>query len=142
MNLGIGRIAYEAALEYARLRIQGGQPILQHEAIGTMLADMAIKLEAARNLVWHAAWALDHPDALADGSLSNLPLQTIAEVFTSEIVHKVTLDAALIFGGSGVMRDLPMQKYVRDALIFLHSEKDNNVARFRIAEALAGYRNQ
>jgi len=139
MNLGIGRAAYEAALEYARLRVQGGRPVVEHQAVGLALAEMAISLEVARSMVWRAAWAADHPDAYADGSLPDLPLQTIAKVFTSETVQRVVLQAAQVFGGMGVMRELPMQKYVRDALIFLHSEYTNDVARLRIAEAVAGY---
>ena len=139
MNLGIGRAAYEAALEYAKLRVQGGRPIIEHQSVGLVLANMAIGLEAARSLIWQAAWASDHQDAYADGSLPELPLQTIAKVVTSETVQRVALDAAQIFGGMGVMRELPMQKYVRDALIFLHSENSNDVARMRIAEDLAGY---
>ncbi len=140
MNLGIGRAAYEAALEYAKMRVQGGRPIIGHQAVGLALADMAIKLEAARSLIWQAAWASDHQEAYSDGSLPPLPLQTIAKVYTSEAVQQVVLEAAQMFGGMGVMRELPMQKYVRDALIFLHSENTNSVARLRIAEALAGYR--
>ena len=140
MNLGIGRAAYEAALEYAKLRVQGGRPIIEHQAVGLTLANMAIGLETARSLIWQVAWASDHAEAYADGSLPELPLQTIAKVVTSETVQRVALEAAQIFGGMGVMRELPMQKYVRDALIFLHSENSNDVARLRIAEELAGFR--
>jgi len=140
LNLGIGRAAYEAALGYARMRVQGGRPIIEHQAVGMRLADMAIALEQARSLIWQAAWAADHPDAYQDGSLPDLPLQTIAKVATSEAVFRVATDAAQIFGGMGVMREVEMQKYVRDALIFLHSEHANDVARLKIAEHLAGYR--
>ncbi len=139
MNLGLGRAAYEAAIEYAKLRVQGGRPIIGHEAIGTILAEIAIKLEVARNMIWKAAWASDHPDAYADRSLTDLPLETIARVFTSEIVHQTSLTAAEVFGAMGVMRDMPMQRYVGDALIFLHSGNNNSAAKFRIAEAVAGY---
>jgi alkylation response protein AidB-like acyl-CoA dehydrogenase len=139
MNLGIGRAAYEAALDYAKLRVQGGRRVIEHQAVGLTLSNMAIGLEAARTLLWQAAWASEHPDAYSDGSLPDLPLQTIAKIFISETVQRVVLDAMQIFGGMGVMRELPMQKYVRDALIFLHSETTNDVARLRLAEALAGY---
>jgi alkylation response protein AidB-like acyl-CoA dehydrogenase len=139
MNLGIGRAAYEAAFEYAKLRVQGGRRVIEHQAVGLTLANMAIGLEAARTLLWQAAWASEHPEAYSDGSLPDLPLQTIAKIFVSETVQRVALDAMQIFGGMGVMRELPMQKYVRDALIFLHSETTNDVARLRLAEALAGY---
>ena len=81
LNLGIGRAAYEAALDYADLRVQGGRRIIEHQAIGTKLAEIAIKLEVARNAIWKAAFACDHPDAYADRSLADLPLQTVAEVF-------------------------------------------------------------
>lgn len=140
VNLGVGRAAYEAALEYAKLRVQGGRPIIGHEAIGTILAEIAIKLEVARGAIWRAAWASDHPDAYADRSLDDLPLETIAGVVTSEAVHQVALTAAEVFGAMGVMRDMPLQQYVHDAMIFLHSETSNSVARLQIAEALAGYR--
>lgn len=140
MNLGIGRAAYEAALEFAKMRVQGGRPIVEHQAVGMTLANMAIRLEAARSLIWQAAWASDHREAYEDGSLPDLPLQGIAKVFVSEAVQQVVLDAAQIFGGMGVMRELPMQKYVRDALIFLHSEHSNDVARLRIAETLVGFK--
>ena len=142
MNLGIGRAAYEAALEYAKLRRQGGHALVEHQAIGLTLANMAIKLEAARALIWQSAWASEHRDAYSDGSLPDLPLQSIAKVYTSEIVQQVALDAAQMFGGMGVMRELPAQKYVRDALIFLHSEHSNDVARLKIAEDLVGYKRE
>ncbi|MBI2361271.1 MAG: acyl-CoA dehydrogenase, partial [Deltaproteobacteria bacterium] len=139
MNLGIGRAAFEAALEFTRQRVQGGKPIIQHQAVGRVLAEMTIALEAARSIIWKAAWAADHPEAYSNGSLPDLPLQTIAKVFTSEAVHRVCVLAMQLFGGMGVMRELPAQKYVRDALIFLHSEATNDVARLRIAEAVGGY---
>jgi alkylation response protein AidB-like acyl-CoA dehydrogenase len=139
LNLGIGRAAYEAALDYARMRVQGGRSIIEHPTVGMRLADMAIALEQARSLIWQAAWAADHLDAYQDGSLPDLPLQSIAKVATSETVFRVATDAAQIFGGMGVMRELAMQKYVRDALVFLHSEQTNDVARLKIAEHLAGW---
>jgi alkylation response protein AidB-like acyl-CoA dehydrogenase len=139
MNLGIGRAAYEAALDYAQMRVQGGRRLIEHQAIGEKLAEIAIKLEVARNAIWQAAWASDHPDALADRSVSGLPLADIARVFTSEIVHQIAKDSAEVFGGMGVMRDMPLQKYIGDALIFLHSGAGNSDARLRIAEALVAF---
>jgi alkylation response protein AidB-like acyl-CoA dehydrogenase len=139
LNLGIARAAYEAAVDYAQLRVQGGRPIIEHQAIGTKLAEVAIKLEVARNAIWQAAWAADHPEASADRSLSDLPLATIAKVFTAEALLEATKDAAEVFGAMGVMRDMPLQKYVTDARICLH-HADTADAKLRIAEALAGYR--
>jgi alkylation response protein AidB-like acyl-CoA dehydrogenase len=140
LNLGIGRAAYEAALDYAHIRIQGGRPLIEHQAIATKLADAAIKLEVARGAVWRAAWASDHPEAYADRSLADLPLQTIAQVFTSEVVTKAAKDCAEIFGAMGVMRDMPLQKYIHDARVCQHAGDANNDARLRIAGAIAGYR--
>jgi len=140
VNLGVGRAAYDAALDYARLRVQGGRPIIEHQAIGTKLAEIAIKLEVARAAIWQAAWASDHPAAYVDRSLSDLPLQAVAQVFTSELLLKAVKDAAELFGAIGVMRDMPLQKYVHDALVCLHSGNGNADAKLRIAEGLAGYR--
>ena len=140
LNLGIGRAAYETALDYAHIRIQGGRPLIQHQAIATKLADIAINLEVARAAVWQAAWASDHPAAYADRSVADLPLQTIAQVFTSEVVMKAAKDSAEIFGAMGVMRDMPLQKYIHDARVCQHTGDGNSDARLRIAEVIAGYR--
>ena len=140
LNLGIGRAAYEAALDYAHLRVQGGRPLIEHQAIGTKLGEMAIKLEIARAAIWQAAWAFDHPEAVADRSLADLPLATVAQVFTSEAVMKAAKDAAEIFGAMGVMRDMPLAKYIHDARVCLHSGDGNTDARLRVAEEIAGYR--
>ena len=122
LNLGIGRAAYEL-----RLRREPGK-------------FFAIKLEVARNTVWKAAWASDHPQARNDRSLADLPLDTIAQVFTSEMIFEAAKDAAECFGAMGVMRDMPLQKYVHDARICLHTGHGNSDAKLRIAEALIGYR--
>ena len=140
LNLGIGRAAYETALDYAHIRIQGGRPLIQHQAIATKLADIAINLEVARAAVWQAAWASDHPAAYADRSVADLPLQTVAQVFTSEVVMKAAKDSAEIFGAMGVMRDMPLQKYIHDARVCQHTGDGNSDARLRIAEVIAGYR--
>ncbi len=140
LNIGIGRAAYEAALDYARLRVQGGRPLAEHQAIATKLADAAISLEVARGTVWQAAWASDHPEAVADRSLSDLPLQTIAQVFTSGAMMKTAKDCAEIFGAMGVMRDMPLQKYIHDARVCQHTGDGNSEARLRLAEVIAGYR--
>lgn len=140
VNLGIGRAAYEAAVDYSGLRIQGGRRIVEHQAIGTKLADIAIRLNVARNAVWQAAWACDHPDAFSDRSLADAPLATIARVFAAEAVQRAAKDAAECFGAMGVMRDMPLQKYVRDALVSLHAGHGPTDAKLRIAEALVGYR--
>jgi butyryl-CoA dehydrogenase len=140
LNLGIGRAAYEAALDYAHLRVQGGRPLIEHQAIGTKLAEIAIRLEVARASVWQAAWASDHPEAIADNSLPDLPLRAVAQIFISEMMVKATKDAAEIFGAIGVMRDMPLQKYIHDARVCQHSGNGNSDAKLRLAEVIAGFR--
>jgi alkylation response protein AidB-like acyl-CoA dehydrogenase len=139
VNLGLGRAAFEAAVDYAKLRRQGGRNIIEHQAIGTKLADCAIKLELARNMIWKAAWTLDRPEAVADRSIPDLPLHVVARVFTAQAVNEVALLAAECFGAMGVMRDMPLQKYVHDSMVFLHSEDTDDAAKLAVAEAVAGY---
>ena len=148
--LGAGRAAYEAALEWAKTRVQGCKPIIQHEAMGMMIADMALNLEAARNMLWKAAWSVDHPaemqqylvdykcfDPAFDIKIQN-PLTSLAKVFASEAAVKVAIQAMEIFGGYGIMRDGPVEKCVRDALTFLHSDGTNQVHRLRAAQLIGG----
>jgi len=139
INLGMGRAAYEAALAYAKLRVQGGFPIIQHEGVGMLLADMAVRLEAGRNMIWQAAWAADHPDAQADRSLPDLPLAILANVFVSEIAHEVAVKASEVFGAMGILRDMPLHKHVHDALIFFHAGNGNCAAKLQVAELLDDY---
>jgi alkylation response protein AidB-like acyl-CoA dehydrogenase len=139
MNIGVGRAAYDAAVEYAKLRVQGGRPIVEHQAMGTLLAECAVRLQVARNAVWQAAWALDNAQAVEERSVEDVPLDLIADVYTAEAMHRVALDAADVFGAMGVMRDMPLTKYVRDALIFLHSRNGAADTKLRIAESVTGY---
>src|SRR5688572_25959248 len=139
INLGLGRCAYEAAVDYAKIRVQGGRPIVQHQSIGAILSDITIKLELARNAVWKAAWAADNPEAAAEGTGTVLPLHTIARVYTAEAMHEATLGAAECFGAMGVMRDMPLQKYVHDAFVFLNGCGHDSATKLEIAEAVAGY---
>lgn len=140
INIGIGRAAYEAALEYAGIRVQGGKRIIEHQATATRLADIAISLDVARNAVWRAAYASDNAEAVSDRSLPDLPLAAMARVFASTAVYRAAKDAAELFGAMGVMRDMPMQKYIHDAFICLRSGDGNADAKLRIAETLAGVR--
>src|SRR5688572_19570245 len=138
VNLGVARVAYDAAVDYSKIRRQGGRNIIEHQAIGTKLSDCAIRLELARNLIWKAAWSLDHPEAAGEVE-RGLPLHVMARVYTAEAAHEVTLLAAECFGAMGVMRDMPLQKHVHDAMVFLHSDDSDGAAKLAIAEAIAGY---
>ncbi|MBT3808629.1 MAG: hypothetical protein HOF99_03925, partial [Rhodospirillaceae bacterium] len=123
----------------AKLRIQGGRPIVEHQAIGSMLADIACSLELVRGAVWRAAWDADNPQARADGSLADIPHGLISQVAAADMLYRAAKDAAECFGAMGVMRDMPMQKYIHDTRLFRHSGHGASDARLRLAEALAGH---
>tara|TARA_B100000029_G_scaffold514202_1_gene616113 strand:- start:11457 stop:12647 length:1191 start_codon:yes stop_codon:yes gene_type:complete len=141
LNLGIARAAFDAAVEYAKLRIQGGRPIIEHQAIGEKLAEIAISLEVARGTIWRAAWYLDNPDKAMAYSGVSLPINTIAHVSSSEMLYRAAKDSAECFGAMGVMRDMPMQKYIHQTRMFLHTGNGNADSRLKIAELIADFQN-
>ena len=142
INLGIGRAAYEAAVEYAGMRVQGAKRIVEHQPIGSKLAECLIRLEVARNTLWKAAWMSDHPEALADGSIADLPIEQVSHVFIAEQIHRAAKDAAECFGAMGVMRDMPLWKYIADARMCLHAGAGVADTKLVIAEAVAGFRRE
>ena len=93
----------------------------------------------SRTLAWKAAWVLDHPDAVQDRSATELPLYRMAQVHAGELMVYVTERAAECFGAMGVMRDMPLQKYVDDALMFKHAAGGTGGAKLLVAEAIAGF---
>ena len=129
--LGVGRAAYEYALEYAKQRVQGGKPIVGHQAVAMMLAQMAMKIDAARTQIWRAAWLADKrlPEARTLGLL--------AKVNASETAFEACKLAGEILGGASIMHDHPVEKYLRDASSFLHSDGTNQVCLLRAAQGLA-----
>jgi alkylation response protein AidB-like acyl-CoA dehydrogenase len=141
ITLGLGRAAFEETLKYTQERVAGGKPIIQHQAVGLFLADMATNLEAARRLIWTAAWAKDHPEAFEDGSADRQPYEMMATAFTGTAVQRITEQGMDLFGGMGVVQGMPIEKYVRDALVQKHISFPFPT-RFSITEALAGYKRQ
>jgi len=141
ITLGLGRAAFEETLKYTQERVAGGKPIIQHQAVGLFLADMATNLEAARRLIWTAAWAKDHPEAFEDGSADRQPYEMMATAFTGTAVQRITEQGMELFGGMGVVQGMPIEKYVRDALVQKHISFPFPT-RFSITEALAGYKRQ
>ncbi|MEE9273709.1 MAG: acyl-CoA dehydrogenase family protein [bacterium] len=129
--VGVGRAAFEKALAHARERVQGGRPIVEQQAVAGMLADMAIGLETARTMVWRTAWAVDHMEPY------NFTLGWKCKVFASEVAFECARKGMEIFGGAGIMQEAPMEKYLRDASTFLHSDGTNQVLRLRTARAYA-----
>lgn len=139
ITLGLGRAALEETLKYVQERVSGGKPIVRHQAVGLYLADMAMNLEAARALIWKAAWLKDHPEAFEDGGLERQPFEHIAAAFTGAAVQRLTEQGMELFGGMGVIAGMPIEKYVRDALVQKHISFPFPT-RLKIAEALAGYK--
>jgi alkylation response protein AidB-like acyl-CoA dehydrogenase len=139
LTLGLGRAALEETLKFTQERISGGKPIIRHQAVGWSLAEMAMNLEAARRLIWTAAWAKDHPEAFVDGSADWQPYEAMATAFTGTAVQRLTEQGIELFGGMGVVAGMPIEKYVRDALVQKHISFPSRT-RFKIAEQLAGYK--
>ena len=125
--VGIAQGAFDLAMEFARNRVQFGQTISSFQVIQHIFADMATQIEAARLLVYHAARAVD--SNTEDAS----KLAAMAKVFASDMAMKVTVDSLQICGGTGYMRDFPMEKYLRDAKITQIYEGTNQIQRNIIA---------
>ncbi len=125
--VGVAQGALEAAIDYARKRIQFGHPIISFQAVQHMLANMAIDVEAARALVYAVARAID------SGAKGFGKESAMAKVFASDMAMRVTTDAVQIFGGVGYMRDYPVEKMMRDAKIMQIYEGTNQVLRNVIA---------
>jgi alkylation response protein AidB-like acyl-CoA dehydrogenase len=128
--LGLAQGALEAAIDYAKKRIQFGQPIVSFQAIQHMLANMATDIEAARALIYSVARAID-------GGVKNFGMESaMSKVFASDVAMRVTTDAVQIFGGVGYMRDYPVEKMMRDAKITQIYEGTNQILRSVIASEL------
>lgn len=118
--LGVAVAAYERAVEWAKTRVQGGKPLIQHDGIAADLAEMRMLLDVARAYIHKAAWMADHQEAGWDPTLGALP-----KVFASQAAWKIVTKASEIHGGYGFMRDVGMEKLMRDAAAFLHSDGVN-----------------
>ncbi len=130
--VGIARAAYEYALEYAKGRVQFGRPIIENQAIAFKLADMKTRVDAARLLVWRAAWmaAARKKFEAGEGSMSKL--------YAGETAVHVTEEAIQILGGYGYVRDYPVERWHRDSKIFTIFEGTSEIQRLIIARAISG----
>ncbi len=131
--VGIARAAYEYALDYAKTREQFGRPIVQNQGIAFMLADMKTKIDAARLLVWRAAWMGRNgvPFEAGEGSMSKL--------FAGETAVDVTEKAIQILGGNGYTREYPVERWHRDAKIYTIFEGTSEIQRLIISRAISGH---
>jgi alkylation response protein AidB-like acyl-CoA dehydrogenase len=130
--VGVAQAAFEAAAGFARHRVQGGGPILRHQAVATRLADMAIRVESARAMVHHAARAVD------SGAPHRRSLTFMAKVLATETAFEVARQGVEIHGGLGVMREAGVERLLRDATLFLHLDGTNDIHRFRVVKELFG----
>jgi len=127
---GIARGAFEVALKYAKERITTGKPLIQHEIISAMFADMATEIDAARLLYLRAAWFN------AQRGLANMAWSTMAKVYASDIAMRVTTNAVQVMGSYGYSREVGVEKYMRDAKIMQIYIGANELTRQVIGEAL------
>ena len=127
--VGLARSAYEHALEYAGQRKTMGKPIARHQAISFMLADMAKDIEAARLLVWKAAW-------MKDNGHRNTMYASMAKCFAADACHRIASDAVQIFGGYGYSKEYPVEKLLRDSKIFQIYEGTSQIQRVIISREL------
>jgi len=129
--LGIAQGALDFAVQYAKERVQFGQPIIANQAIQFMLADMDIKVEAARQLIYHVGELMD------SGATSFGRESAIAKTFASDTAIEVTNDAIQVLGGYGYMMEFPVERMMRDAKITQIYEGTNQIQRMVIARALS-----
>ncbi len=126
MGLGGAQGAYELALQYARKRQQFGQPISKFQAVAFKLADCAIEIEAARNLLYKACWLRDNGRPFAKEA-------AMAKVYCSELMGRVVNHAVQIHGGYGLMKDYPVERFYRDQKLLDIGEGTSEIQRLVIA---------
>ena len=129
MALGIAQGAYEKSLKYAKEREQFGKPITKFQAIQWKLSDMATQIEAARHLIYSAAW-------LKDQGKPYIKESAMAKLFASEVATWVTYQAIRIFGGYGYLRKYPVERYLRDVKLCEIGEGTSEIQRLVIAREI------
>jgi len=126
--LGVAQRCYDVSLQYARERVQSGVPIFEHQIQKTRLARMTMLLDAARNYLWYSAWGAGINPDVRVGSMS--------KVFAAEASAKVALEAFELWAATGYMKKNPIEKLLRDALSFIHSDGTNDVLTLKAANFL------
>ena len=129
-SVGMARAAFECALQYSKERESFGQPIFNHQAVGFRLAECATQIEAARQLIWHAA-------SLRDAGLPCLKEAAMAKLFASEMAERVCSMAIQTLGGYGVVNDFPVERIYRDVRVCQIYEGTSDVQKILIQRALA-----
>jgi acyl-CoA dehydrogenase len=127
--LGVARAAYEHARDYVTERVQFGKPIGVNQGVSFPVVDMATKIQAARLLVWQAAWMLDSGERATAYS-------SMAKRFAADTAMEVTTDAVQVFGGYGYMTEYPVEKLMRDAKLFQIYEGSSQIQRVVLSKLL------
>ncbi|HKF50755.1 MAG TPA: acyl-CoA dehydrogenase [Candidatus Acidoferrales bacterium] len=138
LALGMAQGAYEAAVKYAKQRKQFGKTISEFQAIQFKLADMATEIEAARLLVWEAAYLADRSLREKNSGIRFTRESSMAKLFAAEVCVRVANEAVQIFGGYGFVKDYPAEKYYRDAKLCTIGEGTSEIQRLVIARQLLG----
>ncbi|WP_409269059.1 acyl-CoA dehydrogenase family protein [Massilia sp. BHUDP2] len=128
-SVGMARAAYEAALSYAKDRESFGKPIFEHQSVQFRLAEMAMQIEAARQLILHAA-------SMKDAGLPCLKEAAMAKLFASEMAERVVSSAMQVFGGYGYVADFPVERIYRDVRVCQIYEGTSDIQKILIARAL------
>jgi butyryl-CoA dehydrogenase len=129
-SVGMARAAFDCALAYSKERRSFGQPIFEHQALQFKLADCATQIEAARQLIWHAA-------ALKDAGVPCLKEAAMAKLFASEMAERVCSAAIQVLGGYGYVSDFPVERIYRDVRVCQIYEGTSEVQKILIGRALA-----
>jgi butyryl-CoA dehydrogenase len=129
-SVGMARAAFDAALAYSKERQSFGKPIFNHQAVQFKLADMATQIEAARQLIWHAA-------SLKDAGRPCLKEAAMAKLFASEMAERICSGAIQVFGGYGYVSDFPVERIYRDVRVCQIYEGTSEVQKILIGRALA-----
>ncbi|HLK12313.1 MAG TPA: acyl-CoA dehydrogenase family protein [Candidatus Binatia bacterium] len=127
-SVGVSQAALDAALVYARERVQFGQPIAKFQAIRFKLARMAMEVETARTMMWRAAWLFDQGACMREAAM--------AKLFASEVAQRVTWEAMQIHGGYGYIAEFPVERYWRDARLMTITEGTSEIQLTIIAREL------
>jgi len=129
--VGVARSAMEHSIRYAKERQAFGVPIARHEAVSFMIADMARDIEAARLLIWKAAWKIDKGER-------NTLEAALGKLMAADTCMRVTTDAVQIFGGYGFNREYPVEKLMRDAKVFQIYEGTSQIQRYIVSKEVIG----
>ncbi len=130
MTLGICRAIYKLALEHARQRVQGGKPIIEHQTVGSMLAEMGMLTDNLETYLYETAFQI------RDNPKFDSRKATYVNISSREAFMKIMLLALDVMGGVGIMRDHPMEKFLRDGITWLHASGTNSLNKLRVAATL------